>query len=304
MLLLVPRRLRFKKDVSEDIVLVTGAGSGIGRSLALRFAREGCVVVTWDINPVANEETCLLARKNGGRCEAYVVDVADRLAVYRTAELVKKEVGKVTILINNAGIVAGKHLMDLPDSGIENLFRVNTLALFWTCRAFLPDMKEMNKGHVVNIASLAGLFGLEKLTDYCATKHAIIGFSKALMLEFRYGGHDIHVTTVCPGLISTGLFEGFNMGLVPVLRPEKVAEEVMTSVKLNEAMVILPRFLNLLLVSQGILPGEAFTVLSEIFGSSEAMKNFRGRTSGSKNGGHKNGTNGVSKLTADTVKRD
>ena len=120
------------KDVSKDIVLVTGAGSGIGRALSLKFAGLGATVVLWDINKSANDAVAEeINSRTPNKAFSYKCDCTKKDEVYKVAEQVKKDVGDVTILINNAGVVSGKKLQDLPDDKIELTFQVNSIAHFW-----------------------------------------------------------------------------------------------------------------------------------------------------------------------------
>ncbi|XP_016063200.1 PREDICTED: epidermal retinol dehydrogenase 2 isoform X1 [Miniopterus natalensis] len=155
-----------RKSVAGEIVLITGAGSGIGRLLALMFARLGAVLVLWDINQDRNEETCSMARDAGAtRACAYTCDCSRREDVYRVAHQVKKEVGDVSILINNASIVTGKKFLDCPDELMEKSLDVNFKAHLWTYKAFLPAMIANAHGHLVCISSSAGLIGVNGMAD-------------------------------------------------------------------------------------------------------------------------------------------
>ncbi|XP_014834057.1 PREDICTED: epidermal retinol dehydrogenase 2 [Poecilia mexicana] len=169
--LLVPRK---KKNIAGEVVLITGAGSGIGRLMAQEFAAHGTVLVLWDINQEGIKETARLA-KNGGasRVHCFVCDCSNKNEVYRVADQVKREVGDVSILVNNAGIVTGKKFMDAPDSLIEKTMEVNTMAHFWTYKAFLPAMIANNHGHLVSIASSAGLIGVNGLAGVSSFGHTI-----------------------------------------------------------------------------------------------------------------------------------
>lgn len=139
LLLFVPNCLLYK-DVSNDIVLITGAASGLGRLLAIKFAKLGSRVIIWDVNLPGLEETAKMIeelrseRDNVGKCHVYQVDITDRHIVYATAQRIQREVGTVTILINNAGIVTGKRFLDLPDEKIIKTFEVNVIAHFWVSR--------------------------------------------------------------------------------------------------------------------------------------------------------------------------
>ncbi|NXX70066.1 S16C6 reductase, partial [Spizella passerina] len=132
--LVVPVR---KKNVSGEIVLITGAGSGIGRLLAVKFASLGATVVLWDINQEGlNCTVGLVKQKGAGRVHSYVCDCSKRQDIYRVADQVKKEVGDVSILINNAGIVVGKRFLDSPDSLVDKTMEVNIMAHFWVKPVF------------------------------------------------------------------------------------------------------------------------------------------------------------------------
>ena len=120
-----------KKDVSQEIVLVSGAGSGIGRLMALRFASLGCTVVCVDINKQANEATVNEIQAKDQKAVAFTCDCSSKDDIYRVADEIKANVGDVTILVNNAGIVSGKKFMDCSDGLIQKTFEVNTSAHFW-----------------------------------------------------------------------------------------------------------------------------------------------------------------------------
>ncbi|CAG0896854.1 unnamed protein product, partial [Darwinula stevensoni] len=169
--------------VSGLVVLVTGGASGIGRIMCLRFSRLECKVVTWDVDAEGNEETVNMIRSEGGTAHAYQVDLCNREEIYETAKRVEEEVGKVTILVNNAGVMTGKRLLDCSDDAIRRTINVNAVAHLWTTKAFLPGMLERGQGHVVTIASLAGFWGINRLVDYCVSKFAVIGFDEALRTE-------------------------------------------------------------------------------------------------------------------------
>lgn len=129
------------------------------------------------------------------------------------AHQVKKEVGDVSILINNAGIVTGKKFLDCPDELMEKSLDVNFKAHLWTYKAFLPAMIANGHGHLVCISSSAGLIGVNGIADYCASKFAACGFAESIFIElFAQKIKGIKTTIVCPYLISTGMFEGCTTG--------------------------------------------------------------------------------------------
>ncbi|OXU32099.1 hypothetical protein TSAR_002940 [Trichomalopsis sarcophagae] len=204
----IPRRYR-SKNLREEIALVTGAAGGIGRLIAQKLAARGCSVVVWDINKTGVEETARLIEEAGGKCWAYSCDITNREEVYKTAKAVKLDVGNVTILVNNAGYVYGSTLMEIPDEEIERTFKVNVISHYWTTKSFLKEMMRENHGHIVTIASIAGLLGTYNCTDYSATKFAAIGYHESLFTELKTHGYDgINTTLVCPYFINTGMFSG------------------------------------------------------------------------------------------------
>ncbi|XP_016770624.1 short-chain dehydrogenase/reductase family 16C member 6 isoform X2 [Apis mellifera] len=244
--------LKYKmKSIAGEITLVTGGGGGLGRLTALRLANLGAIVVIWDVNKAGMEETVKLVQSAGGTCYGYVCDLCDKEDIYKKAELVKKEVGKVTILINNAGVAHELKFLDSPDKLLIRTMDVNVMSHFWTSKAFLPSMLEDNKGHIVSIASLAGFIGVPCLVDYCTSKYAAIGFEEALHMELIANGYDINMTVVCPFFIrSTGMFDEVSPKFLPRLTPNKVADRIVTAVRCNEKVVIIPGYMRFLLAAK------------------------------------------------------
>merc|ERR1719153_1542835 len=261
--LLIPDKV-FHKDISGQVVLVTGGGSGIGRLMCQRFARLGANVVTWDINTAGNNETVDLIKKEGHRAFAFTVDMSKKEAIYSAAKETKEEVGPVTILVNNAGIVSGNTVLDTPDAKIIKTFEVNVFAHFWTIKAFLPDMIASKGGHVVNIASLAGHAGTNKLVDYCSSKFAAVGLDEAFRVELAVQGHSeyIKTTVVCPYYISTGMFAGVQSKLIPILEPEFVADSVISAVLTEKQVLLLPWWSFCLIALKAVMTEQAFMTLS------------------------------------------
>jgi len=276
--LFLPSKM-FHKDISGQVLLLTGVGSGIGRLMCLRFARLGATVVTWDINAAGNKETVEMIKKEGHRAVAFTVDMSKREEIYDAAKRTKEEVGPVTILVNNAGIVSGTTVMDTPDNKIVKTFEVNVLAHFWTIKAFLPDMITCKQGHVVNVASLAGHAGTNKLVDYCSSKFAAVGLDEAFRVELAVQGHSdyIKTTVVCPYYISTGMFSGVYSKLIPILEPEFVADSVVDATMANKEILLLPWWAMFLLVLKHLLPSSGFMKLATAFGFNCSMDQFKGR---------------------------
>ncbi|XP_043798233.1 LOW QUALITY PROTEIN: short-chain dehydrogenase/reductase family 16C member 6-like, partial [Apis laboriosa] len=251
---LIPLKYKMK-SITGEIILVTGGAGGIGRLISLMLANLGAIVVIWDINKTGMEETVRLAKTAGGICYGYVCDLCDKEDIYKKAELVKKEVGKVTILINNAGVGHGFKFLDATDELLKRTMDVNVMSHFWTTKAFLPSMLEDNKGHIVSIASLAGFVGVPHFVDYCTSKFAIIGFEEALHMELIGDGYDINMTVICPFFIqSTGMYSEVRPKFLPRLLPNKVADRIVTALRCNEKLVIIPGYIRFLLAAKWFLP--------------------------------------------------
>lgn len=278
---LLPPDMLKRKSVAGEIVLITGSGSGLGRLLALEFGKLGARLVLWDVNKEANDETKKMLQDNSIEAHEYTVDIAKREQIYAAADKVKAEVGNVDILINNAGIVSGKKLFDCTDEQIELTMAINTNAHFFTAKAFIPHMLDANHGHVVTIASMAGKIGTAGLVDYSASKYAAIGIADSLRSEIIAMKKDgVHVTTICPFYIDTGMFEGVQTkfpSLLPIMEPEYVVKQIMEAVLTNMDVMYLPRFCYFGMFLASFLPSDATHVIYDYFGINSCMDHFTGR---------------------------
>ena len=273
----------FAKDVSSETVVVTGGGGGIGRLMACEFAKLGAVVVLIDKNEVALEEAkCAVeaVAQKAGRVMAFAADLADREATYAVMGKVHSAVGFVTILINNAGIATGRSLMDSPDHLIELSMAVNVRAHFWTVKSVLPAMLAANHGHIVTIASSAGLLGVPGLADYSASKFAAVGFDESLRLEVRkQKKKGVFTTLVCPFVIKTGMFAEARSRwprVLPLLEPEYAASKIVQGIRCNQTVILLPAAIHLIPILKALLPVAIADTLVEWFGVLET--NFQSQS--------------------------
>lgn len=266
--------------IAGSTILITGAARGLGRELALACAGRGGRVILWDIDAERLAATAAdVARVAEVAPRAYACDVGDREMVGTTARRVAADVGRVDILVNNAAVISGRRLLDCSDRQIERTMAVNALGSFWTCRAFLPGMIAAGRGHVVTVASTAGLCGVAGLVDYSASKSAAVGFDEALRMELRRVAPRLVTTVVCPHLIDTGFTRGVSTGLswlAPVMRPEAVAARLVRAVERDERVVIVPPFMRLLPVLR-VLPAAIRTGVLELLGVHRCMDTFVGR---------------------------
>jgi all-trans-retinol dehydrogenase (NAD+) len=263
----------------DQKILITGASSGIGKLMAETFAAEGARVILWDCNRLTLEAAEKELTERGLRCTTYLCDVSSRDSVYDTAKRVIDEHGPIDILINNAGVVSGRPLLEISDAEIERTFGVNALAPIWTTRAFLPAMIKRDRGHIVTIASAAGLIGAPKMTDYAASKHAAIGFDDALRSELRHLGHrGIRTTVVCAYFISTGMFDGAGTAtpLFPILTPDYATRQIVRAISRGRRRLLLPRAVAVVYLGR-LLPVPIFDWIVRALGVTRSMDGFTGR---------------------------
>lgn len=265
-------------ELRGRVILITGAASGLGRRMALSLAARGAKLALWDINQAGLDQ---VASELPQGCEkrTFVCDISKREAVYESAAKVQAELGPVDILINNAGVVSGQDFLEIPDEKIERTFGVNTLALFWLAKAFLPAMVERNSGHIVTIASSAGLIGVRKLSDYSASKYAAVGFNESLRMELAFRAPKVRTTVVCPFFIDTGMFRGVRSRfpfLLPILKEEKVVARIIRAIERDQAELMMPWLVKTIPFFRAF-PTAVFDAVANVLGVNVSMNEFIGR---------------------------
>ena len=266
------------KDLAGKSVLITGAALGMGRSLARMFLMEGARVAMVDIR--ADELTeAAIELGSYGQVAFFVCDISDREAVYELAEKVRASFGPLDILVNNAGIVSANPFLEKPDELIERTMNVNIMAHFWTMKAFLPDMVEKKSGYVVNMSSAGGLLAVPYISDYCASKFAVVGLTEALRQEFRLEGYrDIRFMAVCPNTVGTGLFDGATMVKgTKLLTADDVTAKVIAGIKKNKAFIGVPASVHIVPLLKAILPIRLMDWINRVLGISTSSRTTRGR---------------------------
>jgi NAD(P)-dependent dehydrogenase (short-subunit alcohol dehydrogenase family) len=197
---------REARNLNDKVVVITGAGSGMGREMALIAARQGALVAVSDWNEPALDETVDLLKQAGAReLRSDVVDVADRAAVAALAEAVVEQFGRVNMVVNNAGVTVTGDFEEMSYDDFDWIVGVNFMGVVNGTKEFLPHLIASGDGHLVNISSLFGLISMPGQTAYNATKYAVRGFSEALREEMLINGHPVAVTCVHPGGIKTGI---------------------------------------------------------------------------------------------------
>jgi len=215
--------------MKDKVVIVTGAGRGIGKAIALKFAAEQSRLVLAartksEIETVADE-----VKRGGAEALAVPTDVTKEDQVERLVKTAHNTFGRIDVLVNNAGFGIFSKVAEMKTEDFQSMFDVNVRGVFFCTRAVLPHMIEQNDGVIVNIASLAGRNAFVGGAGYCATKWALIGFARSLMLEVRE--HNIRVITICPGSVDTSF--GRDGGRKQsILQAQDVAETVLAAVRM------------------------------------------------------------------------
>lgn len=275
---LLPSR---RKDLTKEVVLITGGGRGIGRHLAKEFAKQGArKVILWGRTEKCLKETAEEISLSGTECHYFLCDVANREEVYKQAKVVREKVGDVTILVNNAAVVHGKSLMDSDDDALLKSQHINTMGQFWTTKAFLPRMLELQHGHVVCINSILSQSPIPGAIDYCTSKASSLAFMESLTLGLL-DCPGVGCTTVLPFHTNTEMFQGMRVRfpqLFPPLKPEVVAQKTVDAVRADKAFLYLPWTMHALVILKSFMPQVALEEIHKFTGSYTCMNTFKGRT--------------------------
>jgi len=232
-------KIKNMESLKEKVALVTGAGKGIGRAIAIALAQEGVSIgliarTEKDLQHVAAKVAAL-----GVKTSIAIADVSDINAVNAAVESIQKNLGNIDILINNAGTAAFGKFLELSPAAWENQVKVNLFGVYYVTRAVLPQMIEKQSGDIINISSTAGLKGNAVTSAYSASKFAVMGLTESLMMEVRK--HNIRVSALTPSTIVTDLAKSANLinnNEDKMIHPEDFAELIVAHLKLNRRVFI------------------------------------------------------------------
>ena len=241
------------RTLADKVVVVTGAGSGIGRALAVNLARRGSLLALSDVNAAGLAETVALAGRAGAAdVRSDHLDVADRDAMARYALDVVQHLGRVNVVVNNAGVSLTGDFTDLEYADIDWIVGVNFWGVVHGTKEFLPHLIASGDGHVVNLSSLFGLISIPGQSLYNATKYAVRGMSEALREEMLVAGHPVGVTSVHPGGIKTDIVRNSRVSAkedkdatselfdtrLARMTPERAAEIIVSGILKDKARVL------------------------------------------------------------------
>ncbi len=260
------------KNFKEKVAAITGAGSGIGRQLALQLAQQGAHLALSDMNEQGLLETLNLLKDYPVKVTLTKLDVADREAVYAWAESSFNEFGQLNLIFNNAGVALASTVEGMSYDELEWIFNINFWGVVYGTKAFLPYLKQSGEGHIINTSSLFGLTAQPTQSAYNATKFAVRGFTEALRQELDMENCGVSATSVHPGGIRTNIANAARMsdsiralGMNPerasrsfnkVLKtpPEQAAKVILDAIKDNKARVLIGNDAKLLDLVQRVAP--------------------------------------------------
>jgi len=258
---------------------VTGGASGIGELLANTLAVRNVTVVVLDVNPIVTENYNIAY---------YKCDVSKWEEVEAVSKKIIEEIGEPTILVNNAGVVQGKLIVDLTPQDVQQTFGVNALSHFWILKAFLPSLLKQKSGHIITMSSALGMTGVAQMTDYCASKAAVVSLHESLRYELdkRYKCPKIRTTLVCPGHVSTPMFTGVTFPsfplfkfFCPTIQPVTVVKRIIAALDDQHSQTIFLPFYTNFIPIVGLLPSFLRDLVQWMSGADYAMENFT-KTSG------------------------
>lgn len=260
----------------ERVAIVTGGASGIGRAIAAELALRGAEVVIADRQIELAREIASEIAKNGGRASAHELDVRSAEAWAALAEETHERTGRIDYLFNNAGIGVGGEMRDYDLEDWDDVFDVNLRGVAYGIQAVYPRMIAQRSGHIVNTASVAGLVAAPE-GSYTATKHAVVGLSKALRIEARR--HGVRVSVLCPGVIRTPILSGGKFGRIKMrgvsdaqilrlwekmrpMAPAELARRTLRALERDEAIIVIPRWWKIFWLIERVSPEASIALWS------------------------------------------
>lgn len=254
------------RSLKDAVVLVTGASRGIGVDMARAFGARGARLALAARSADDLEKVRASLAEAGFEAVAVPTDMKDLDSLRRLVDRVTSELGPVDILVNNAGIGEVYDFESIPPEAIASVIQVNVTGLLWLTRLVAPSMVQRGRGHIVNIASLAGLTSMPHHVAYAASKHAVVGASRALRGELR--DHGIGVSVVCPGYVNAGMVDRWEQkapGSAGMVTSDEVAKAVVDAVLKDRAEVVVTHGLSkIAAVVQVLAPNLTLSIMERM----------------------------------------
>ena len=199
------------KTFKDKVAVITGAGSGMGRYLAILLAKDGADIVACDVNKETLDETVEMLRKHNVSVSSHLLDVADKEAIEALPQKVVDQHGKVDLIFNNAGVSTGKHFKDMEEENWDWVMDINLHGVINSTRAFIPHLKDRPEAAIINTSSIFGMVAVPGQTVYHATKFAVRGFTESLALEMAETNENLQIHCVHPGHVGTNIVANSRM---------------------------------------------------------------------------------------------
>ncbi|GMT31304.1 hypothetical protein PFISCL1PPCAC_22601, partial [Pristionchus fissidentatus] len=260
---------RREKDVSDSVVVITGAGSGLGRKMAYYFAvyRKARVALI-DVNETGLREACAEIDKTGADARFWVVDIRDHTLLNTVAAEIDIEMGPISIVVCNAAVLYFGAFLDLKTDEIQNAMDINIMGTINTIRAFLPKMEDRNSGQIVTVSSIAGFAGETFGLAYCPTKFAVRGVMECLQMELRDRGLDgIVCTTLCPYFARTPMI--LNVGMrptstwIPFMSISSCARMMVSAILEEQTVAFIPSPITTIALTKSLCSRSVFLSLRD-----------------------------------------
>jgi NADP-dependent 3-hydroxy acid dehydrogenase YdfG len=255
------------RSLHGNVVAITGGGRGIGRAMARALSAQGARIAVCDLD---GQTAADVAAELGGDAIGLAVDVTDHAALIGFIDTVEERLGPLDVLINNAGIMPVTSLVEEDDASIARQLELNLRAVIVGTREAMRRMVPRRRGHIVNVASVAGRAGFPHLATYCATKHGVVGLSEAVRAELR--GTGIEVSVVMPSLVNTELISGIEQAKVKTVEPEDVATAVVEALQRPRFDVFVPKATGRLVGIGAMLPRRAREAVARLVGGDDVTR--------------------------------
>ncbi|CAH8846049.1 unnamed protein product [Trichobilharzia szidati] len=271
------------KSLKNEVILITGAANGLGRLLCVEFSRHCPTILALDVDEIGLKETAeLVANTTGCQIKTYKCNLKDKHEIDKVVRLIRNDFGKVTVLVNNAGITNMGGFFRCNREQFEDLIKVNTLAQYHLTKEFLPSMlgkrynpyssvqsSEEPHGHIVCLASICGVMAFQSFPIYCASKAAVLLLMESLELELASLGitNEICITRVLPYLIKTNMasvISGTRSGVFVVSDAKWCAKRIVDGVLKNERVVYIPGYMRIFAILKLLSPGYAYRYLHKM----------------------------------------
>ncbi|MDC2984607.1 SDR family NAD(P)-dependent oxidoreductase [Candidatus Marinimicrobia bacterium] len=271
------------KNFKNKNILVTGGARGLGKQIAVDFAKKGANIIICDLNDSFFQkehfdDNVKDITKHGVECLGYCLDVTDYKHIQDIKERIHSDIGKIDILVNNAGVVFGGNFLEIPIEKHRITYEVNTIGVINFLHVFLDDLINSSESHIINISSASGFTALPGGASYASSKSALTNLSESLRLELKKKKiHHVGMTIVCTAFINTGMFDGVEEPtFIPMLSQKKISKKIIKAVSKNKLFVIEPTFVKLIPIIKALFPRGIFDFIGNILGGFKSMDFWEG----------------------------